>query len=564
MGILIILLPLAVYIITAFSVPKRLLQKPDDFYTAYKKVGNTAFSSSSVAYAFQVGTIYPFLLWSISKMYFVPFVNTICWGIGILLFLLSFNKWKKFINKDITLHGFLGETYGSRVRLVASYITIIGLTGFLISEVYFGSKVLLSIIDNRNVFYILIFAAILLVFVYVTYGGQQSSVRTDQLQLMVSYTGIFGTMLYLSYLIITNDTAIPFELKLGLLFLVIYIPIVLFIRKGRFIRLSESKSKLVKSVNTFFNILIVVLLVSLVGTSLYKLFYGTVIPSQQNILNLDGFGIPGLISLAILPLMFQFVDLTNWQRILAVNEDDDKAGLHKRIKTGLLTYAIESPFTWVIFIFFGLLVIAAFPHFSFQDLLIDLPKQLIHAPSLVENFFGYVFILSIVSIMLSTVDSFIVGIIYAYAYDINKKTREIIESRDENKLKENYRLVTRAGKYFGLIIATASVILFIIFDNVVVNGGELFINLLLAFYSAQLSFFPLIFGKLFLKKQPSGKWASASMIVGATAGIGLGIYSVIWNPDYGWYPIIVCVVLSTTLYSIGYFFSSKTVIATSI
>ena len=168
-------------------------------------------------------------------MYFVPLVNTVCWGIGILLFLFAFKKWKNFINKDITLHGFLGETYGARVRFVASCITIIGLTGFLISEVYFGSKVLLSIIDNRNVFYVLIFAAILLIFVYVAYGGQQSSVRTDQLQLMVSYTGIFGTMLYLLFLVISNHTAIPFELKLGLLFLVGYIPIVLFIRKGRFI-----------------------------------------------------------------------------------------------------------------------------------------------------------------------------------------------------------------------------------------------------------------------------------------------------------------------------------------
>jgi len=62
-GALIILIPLLIYVIGAFSVKQKDLSHPDDFFVAYKKVGVTAFSSSSVAYAFQVSTIYPFLLW---------------------------------------------------------------------------------------------------------------------------------------------------------------------------------------------------------------------------------------------------------------------------------------------------------------------------------------------------------------------------------------------------------------------------------------------------------------------------------------------------------------------
>ena len=124
-------------------------------------------------------------------------------------------------------------------------------------------------------------------------------------------------------------------------------------------------------------------------------------------------------------------------------------------------------------------------------------------------------------------------------------------------MQVKYKLEIKERQYFGFITATVAVLLFIIFDKTVANGGELFINLLLAFYSAQLSFFPLIFGKLFLKKQPSGNFASASMIVGSAAGIGLGVYSVIWNPEYGWYPIIVCVLLSSALYIIGYFITPK-------
>lgn len=80
-GAIIIFIPLLIYIVGALSVRRKGLSHPDDFFAAYKKVGETAFSSSSIAYAFQVSTIYPFLLWGASRFYFVPLVNTICWGI---------------------------------------------------------------------------------------------------------------------------------------------------------------------------------------------------------------------------------------------------------------------------------------------------------------------------------------------------------------------------------------------------------------------------------------------------------------------------------------------------
>jgi hypothetical protein len=79
-----------IYILGAFSVAQKDLTHPDDFFIAFKKVGVTAFSSSSIAYAFQMSTVYPFLLWGALNFYFVPLVNTICWGLGIFLFYLSF------------------------------------------------------------------------------------------------------------------------------------------------------------------------------------------------------------------------------------------------------------------------------------------------------------------------------------------------------------------------------------------------------------------------------------------------------------------------------------------
>jgi hypothetical protein len=258
----------------------------------------------------------------------------------------------------------------------------------------------------------------------------------------------------------------------------------------------------------------------------------------------------------VLPLCWQFVDLTNWQRLLAVKPDtpENTESLHKNIRKGLLIYAIESPFTWIIFLFFGLLTITSLPNFTLQDLLIDIPKSLIYSGNLLHEFFGFTFIVSILAIMLSTVDSFIVGIIFTFVYDTNSKTRKLLDSKDEAQIKDNYKRITNSGKLFGFIMILIGILLFILFDKNIPSGGELFINLLLAFYSAQLSFFPLMFGVLFLKRRPTEFWANMSMILGSLSGIGLGVYSVIWNPEYIWYPILASVLISSFIYFISLIF----------
>ncbi|MFM2224728.1 MAG: hypothetical protein RJA07_930 [Bacteroidota bacterium] len=553
LGIIVIAIPLLIYVIGALSVARKDLTHPDDFFLAYKKVGVTAFSSSSIAYAFQVSTIYPFLLWGASNFYFVPAANTICWGLGIFIFYLCFNRYKKFIGQGLTLHGFLGKQYGVSVRVVASYLTIIGFLGFAIAETYFGSKVLLSIIDNKNLFYIVVIIALLFVFGYIAYGGQLSSIRTDQLQLIISYIGIFGLMLYFFYLLLRNSSNISGALSLSFLILLIYIPIVLFFRKFRFINFNEEDTKTNKFINQILNSAIGVLMVSILGIAAYKLFQTGFNFPISNLINVEGFGVTGLLSLIVLPLCWQFVDLTNWQRLLSVKPTtvNDTESLPQNIRKGLLIYAVESPFTWIIFLFFGLLTVSSLPHFTFQDLLIDIPKRLINSGSLAQEFFGYTFIVSILAIMLSTVDSFIIGIIFTFVYDSYGKTRRLLDSENEVEIRSSYGSITNAGRIFGLIAILFGILLFVIFDKKVPNGGELFINLLLAFYSAQLSFFPLIFGILFLKKHPSSFWANTSMIIGAAAGITIGVYAVIWNQDYIWYPILVCVGLSSIVYFIG-------------
>lgn len=543
MGIIIILIPLLVYLFAALTVKKDEIKHPDDYFAAFKKVGKTEFTSSSIAYGFQVSTIYPFLFWGASLFLFVPFVNAVFWGVGILLFYFSFNKISKYLGSGKTLFGLIGETYGGKARIIASLLTVVGFIGFIIAELWFGSRVLLSVFPNNNWLYISVFIFIIFIALYLFKSGQVSSIRTDQLQLTFTYFGVFGIIIYLLYLTFNNGITINGALNWGLIILLVMTPIILIIRKAKFISLNTLIDKI-------FNFIISLFFISIIIFSILIIYRGGHNFALNNFFNLEGFGYIGLLSLMILPLGWQFVDLTNWQRLLSVKESNSDSRINQNIKKGLLNFAIESPFTWILFIIFGLLISTAFPNWTFEDILIDFPKQMINSNILLEQILGYTFVVSIISIMLSTLDSFIMGISFTYTYDINSKTRKLIE---EQKILgvNTTQMILNKGKYFGFFSVLIAVALFVLFDKNITGGGDLFINLLLTFYSGALSFLPLIIGMIFLKSKPSENWAIISMLAGAISGISLGVYSVIFSPEYAWYPILLSVVLSSSIYLFG-------------
>lgn len=250
MGVLIIIIPLLIYLFAALSAKQELIQHPDDYFAAFKKVGKTEFTSSSIAYGFQVSTIYPFLFWGASMFLFVPFVNALFWGVGIFLFYLSFDRVSKYLGNGKTLHGLIGETYGQNARIVASLLTIVGFIGYIIAELWFGSRVLLSIFPNNNWLYIAVFVFILFIAIYLFKSGQVSSIRTDQLQLTFTYFGIFGIVIYLLYLVFSKGFFIGGELSWGLLLISFLASIILFIRKAKFVSLGSNFDKVLNALIT--------------------------------------------------------------------------------------------------------------------------------------------------------------------------------------------------------------------------------------------------------------------------------------------------------------------------
>lgn len=551
-GPLLVAVPIAIYLMAALSVRREDVRLPDNFFTAHRKVDVTVFSTSSIAYAFQMSTIFPFMVWGASNFFFVPIVNTLFWGVGILLFQLSFRRYESFVGRDQTLHGLLGDQYGNSIRKLASYLTITGFLGLSVAELYFGSQVLLSVSEGNAIVYISIVGVSTLVYIYIAYGGQLSSMRTDQLQLAISYLGFFGIILYFLYVILSSKSLINPPLTIASVIGAVYIPYVVYKRRGRFLRLGFG-NRAVTAGGEFLNTLIVIMLVAIWASILFLLHRGTISTRPLSFFDLTGFGLPGLLSLAILPLCFQFVDLTNWQRLLSVKPSSVSTGqLRKDIGRGLLIYSVESPFTWLVALFFGALVTCAVTGVSSDNLLIDLPRHLLRTQTATGRIIGYTFILSVISVMLSTVDSFLVGVIYTFTYDSYGPTQRILDTKDSETIASKAGFIIRSGRWFGALALVFTLAMLFTFDRAIPNGGSLFVNLLLAFYSAQLSFFPLVFGVLFLRTRPTARWAGTSMVLGAGAGIALGIYSVIWNPTYAWYPLLVCFGVSCSVYAAGY------------
>ena len=86
-------------------------------------------------------------------------------------------------------------------------------------------------------------------------------------------------------------------------------------------------------------------------------------------------------------------------------------------------------------------------------------------------------------------------------------------------------------------------------------GRDAYLAVLLAFYTAQLSFVPLLLGPVLAQSRgwcipPLGtRWAVAVLLTGAVTGMGLTLAGILRNDgDLMWSSVIVCLGSSTLVY----------------
>jgi Na+/proline symporter len=547
-----IIIPLSIYLRAAFKVPKKITD-PHTFYLYPKMITPIEYANSSTSYGFQISTVSVFLAWG--YLYPLPaIVNTIFWGVGIFLYRAMLTRLRPFLGTLMTLHGFLGQRYASlRVRQLASVMTILGFLGLCLAELVWGSQVLMVLNPDPNFMYFTTFSMGIFVVVYLTRGGHLSVIRTDQYQLLFSYVGFLSVLFWVLYRIYSQDNVLH---VVGLILSVPLIVILLVAYQSirRSTRYEQEIEPEIKGVQRIISYMFLIAILTLAIIVLISLRSITALPkvSFQLLSHVKACGVDGwsYLSLILLPMLWQFVDITAWQRLSAVKVDLENSSDLNPIKMGLTRYGIESPFTWILAILLGIALRysgLSFTENEVWNMIVSLPTKLLGEGTLGVILTAF-FTVGILSVMLSTVDSSLIGVIFTLVYDTMSITREQIDSEVGDITAATK--VIRLGVIASIVFIIIGLILYFILSALKIP----ILGILFGAYSCQIALFPAVFGTLWFEERvPTSGWVIGSIALGFVSGIFATVVSL---SNFSWqlYPPLFSIAFSTFVYILGLLF----------
>jgi hypothetical protein len=274
-----------------------------------------------------------------------------------------------------------------------------------------------------------------------------------------------------------------------------------------------------------------------------------------------------LFTMACLPIFFQFVDMSNWQRLSSLAGTPE--AVMKKADSGLRFFLLESPLSWLFPIAMGMSAAKFLTTPTGGDPWVAFVEQAVAVPGTFGAVLAVVTVVGILCVFLSTADALLSASGYAFAYDIDPRSRKIMDvvhqSRNGLDLTEEQRVsVVNAGKY-----ATSAAIVFAAFLYIVVDSfysqGTKILGFFLTFYAPMLSFAPSMVVPI-ITGRAANRWISFwSMSVSATSGVGIGIFSLFSSDEmWQWLGVPVCFTSSWAIYLAGFFFSSREIEAAQV
>lgn len=529
LAFVLILAPILVYLVSALLERKRVLAS-SDFFLAAGQVSSFEFANSSIGYGFQIASVSVFLAWG--YLYgFAALVNPFFWGIGIALFAVLLPKMVSYLGSGKTLHGYLGERYASRsLEIIASLATLVGFLGTFVAELAWGSAVFRLFSPSPVAVGAILTGMAIVITIYLVRAGQLNAMRTDQLQLVFTYVGFLGLAVTLAWLAANGgmiDRAAAFILS-GVLALCLVVMATMMWRQISLERVTVVNElfTLTKFVRP---ILVVLVAMALVGLLVNMIRSPTspaslrVAISQPQFFTLSQ-GTLNLLSLALLPLLWQFVDVTMWQRLASVQlSDEDGATAPTReklrpIRVGLQRFAFESPITWLFAIVIGMLlrhVDIGVTEQGIWDALGAIPLALREASGELGQPLGLMLAIgfgaAIVAAMLSTADSMLMGALAVFSLDLASPVQRTAGTPESLALSTPDIRVGRAA-----IVVFVTIALGVIWLQLMTSIQIL--PILLGAYAAQISLAVSVVGALVLPRELRSRgWAIASILAGVAA-----------------------------------------------
>ena len=556
--------PLAAYVWAAMSTPRSKVNTSAGYFIAYRQVGTAPFANSSLAYAFQVATLFPFLYWGMQGQILPAVVNAIAWGVGIFAFRQCLDPILARLGggrQPKTLHGLLGDAHSSpAVQRTAAGVTICGMLGVALAEAYWGMQVVKVIVpEDTPAYYAIVFGSLLFVLAYIWYGGTWGSMKTDMLQLVISYLGFTTIFLFALSSMIRAGTMPPKEsLIISTLMWALGAGAVA-IRVTKRIRPisqmeptadTENERTVLPAEQAAPDDIWSKLTVGLSGATLlaiaalvlsfFVLFTFSVRTGTLSVLANPGDPTwKGILALAVLGVLFQFVDMSAWQRLQALGGSAPEAKDHAR--WGLLLFSVESPFSWIMCAALGMLLMTTVPELaSAPDKagpLAAYPRLLIATGSYLNISMAIVFMVAVMGVMLSTIDSAILAAMYAFVADVQGcefRTESAIAATPSDKAQDRQDLLSGKKAAFSMITGVSAGIVAL---GWALQSPDKLIGIMVGFYGAMLSLFPAVVMMLRQWRWPSGAFINAGMRCGVIVALAFTIWGV-FDSDKAWYAVL--------------------------
>lgn len=363
-----ILLGPIIYIVTVFLSRSPINDR--EFNFGNRTQHPTDVLDSSIMYAVQVAAIALFATWG--YMYgMISALVPVFWLLGYFVF--SWFLSRRFVNRFITdidfgtLHSFIAD--GNRARsvcMLAATLTLIGLAGPAMFEVFTVARLTATTSAPHapsSLGVILGIGLLMVSVIYMLRGGFPGIVRIDQIQLAIGYGGF---ALFFALMIVVYGNAFPRTPLLFVSFSAFLLSLSVSGSKFVYDRQVNRYAKLtsvVRSYNTFDRALDwaamtmppVLLLAAFLYVYLSELGQPTSPISLVALYGTEvGFSSLALVSLFVANAFFQFVDITQWQRLLSISVDAKHLDATLHILRANVTLAgISSSAIWCIAVLFG-------------------------------------------------------------------------------------------------------------------------------------------------------------------------------------------------------------------
>lgn len=505
--------PLLYIFVTLFS---RSIYTAEEYEFGSRKVHPVGVLDSSIMYALQVAAIALFATWGWQYGFWAVIVS-IFWLAG--YFAMSFVLTDRFLerfacdDKFRTLHSFLAGDHPSRsVCIVAAIITLVGLAGPSMFEAFFVGRTIAASVPimgnagGASLSLIFIFVAV----IYLIRGGFPGVIRLDQLQLLIGFGGFS-----ISFALILNIFASRIGYEVSFILNSICFAVVLVMvwckysydrRTAKYmISLTNNKPSL-----DYLGIISAILSLSSFAYSAFNSFrqidsFDYTLFSFASANSNFGYTALATISLFIANATYQFVDVTQWQRLLSITVNPSDIPATIRVFRGnLIVGGICSACTWIVAVMFGIFLRYMFPNPDTNPygLVEAFISELASQQGLISSIAIAIFVASLVAIMFSTLDSLIASTSFTVQNDIL------------SPLNKKYKSLTLA-RVSTVLIVVLQLVFYLSISEV---SGDRVDAVLYICWSLQLALLPVVVA--LLRKRSGPYWSKIlSMLAGCIAAL---------------------------------------------